>query len=89
MTQRIDPRPEMDLRPAPHGAGLEHSVGVERLLLTVEQAADQLGVCRTTMYQLLNAGQVRSVRIGRSRRVPRAALSSFVASLDGGDDHAA
>ncbi len=35
-----------------------------RLVLTVEEAADRLGIGRTLMYALITAGEVESVRIG-------------------------
>ncbi|WP_239346162.1 helix-turn-helix domain-containing protein [Frankia sp. Cj5] len=53
------------------------------LLLTTTEAADLLGVSRTTVYELLNAGQLESVRIGRARRIPRAALVAYVDRLRG------
>lgn len=53
----------------------------EALLLTVEQAARQLGLGRSHMYELLMAQRVRSVKIGRCRRVPAQALQQFIADL--------
>jgi len=53
-------------------------------LLTVEQAAEALAVGRSTLYQLLQAGQLRSVKIGRCRRIPRQSLDEFVRGLDAG-----
>jgi excisionase family DNA binding protein len=52
-----------------------------RLVLTVEQAAEQLGIGRTLMYALIASGDVESVRIGRLRRVPADALDAFVFRL--------
>jgi len=52
-----------------------------RLVLTVEQAAECLGIGRTLMYSLITAGEVESVRIGRLRRVPADALDAFVVGL--------
>ncbi|MGQ0846131.1 MAG: excisionase family DNA-binding protein [Sporichthyaceae bacterium] len=52
-----------------------------RLVLTVEEAADDLGIGRTLMYALIRDGAVESVRIGRLRRVPAEALSEYVARL--------
>lgn len=52
-----------------------------RLVLTVEQAAEALGIGRTMMYELIRAGAVESVRIGRLRRVPAQALSNYVDEL--------
>lgn len=53
----------------------------QRILLSVEQAAELLNVGRTTMFRLVTSGQVSSVRIGRLRRVPLDALHSFAAEL--------
>ena len=35
-----------------------------RLLLTVEEAAERLGIGRTLMYTLVKEGEVESVQIG-------------------------
>jgi excisionase family DNA binding protein len=51
------------------------------LVLTVEEAADRLGVGRTLMYALVSSGAVESVRIGRLRRVPADALVTFLDEL--------
>lgn len=51
------------------------------LVLTVEEAAERLGVGRTVMYALVSSGAVESVRIGRLRRVPADALVSFLDGL--------
>ena len=51
------------------------------LLLTPEQAAACLGVCRTKVYQLMTTGRLESVRIGTSRRIAVAALDEFVERL--------
>lgn len=40
-----------------------------QLLLTVEQAAERLALGRTSVYGLLNRGELKVVRIGRSVRV--------------------
>ncbi|HVE47604.1 MAG TPA: helix-turn-helix domain-containing protein [Acidimicrobiales bacterium] len=51
------------------------------LLLRPEEAAAVLSVGRSTLYELLAAGAVESVLIGKSRRVPVAALADYVAGL--------
>jgi excisionase family DNA binding protein len=51
---------------------------VAPILLTPEQAARALGLGRTTIYALLRDGELRSVRLGRSRRIPYASLVQFV-----------
>ena len=54
----------------------------EQLLLTAEEAARALHIGRTTLYALIKDGQLRSVHIGRSCRLTRAELQSYVRSLD-------
>jgi excisionase family DNA binding protein len=50
---------------------------VPQLLLTVEEAAEVLRLGRTTVYNLIRAGDLDSVRIGRLRRVPLEELRRF------------
>ncbi|MEU6130676.1 helix-turn-helix domain-containing protein [Saccharopolyspora sp. NPDC047091] len=52
-----------------------------RVLLTVEEAAEQLGVGRTTAYALVRSGELESVRIGRLRRIPKEAINTYAARL--------
>ncbi|KAA5836058.1 helix-turn-helix domain-containing protein [Saccharopolyspora hirsuta] len=52
-----------------------------RTLLTVEEAAQYLGIGRTKTYELVSSGEIESVRIGRLRRVPRAAIDSYAERL--------
>jgi excisionase family DNA binding protein len=51
------------------------------LVLTVEEAANRLGIGRTLMYALVKSGDIESVTIGRLRRIPADALVTFVDSL--------
>ncbi len=66
-------------------AGTKQAAGEQdatvRLLLTVEAAAERLSISRTRMYALIKSGEVASVRVGRLRRVPVAALDAFTARL--------
>ena len=52
-----------------------------RMVLTVEEAAERLGIGRTFMYALVKAGAVESICIGRLRRIPADALETFVVEL--------
>ena len=63
----------MDVTPDPPGP--------TRTLLSVEAAATQLSIGRTTMYALLKNGDVASVRIGRLRRIPTEALTAYTNRL--------
>ena len=52
-----------------------------QLLLSVEQAAARLGLGRTVMFGLIKSGEIESVKIGRSRRIPADALVTYVKKL--------
>jgi excisionase family DNA binding protein len=54
---------------------------MEKLLLTVAETAEATGLGRSKVYELVAAGAIESVRIGRSRRVPRDAVERFIAEL--------
>ena len=51
------------------------------LLLTVEESAQKARISRAKMFQLLKAGEIESVKIGRSRRIPSEALTAYVDRL--------
>lgn len=51
------------------------------LLLVPEHAAQELGIGRTQMFALIRDGAIESVKIGRSRRIPRVALEEYVERL--------
>ena len=53
-----------------------------KLLLTAVEAAEQLTVSRTKVYELMAAGTLRSIRIGRLRRVPIDALRDFIEAME-------
>ena len=53
----------------------------DALLVTPEEAAALLRVGRTTVYALMKGGELRSVHIGRSCRLPRAELERYVNDL--------
>ena len=53
---------------------------------TVEQVAKMLNIGRDKVYELLRTGQLRSIKIGKPRRITDEQLAEFVASLE---DHAA
>ena len=50
---------------------------MEKLLLKPCEAAEALGVGRTLFYQLVKAGVIPSCRVGKSIRIPVAALKSW------------
>jgi len=68
--------------PAPHQVPPPDDLeSTGRLLLTVEEAARRLGIGRTLMYGYLQSGELKSIRIGRCRRVTPEDLTAFVQDL--------
>lgn len=51
----------------------------ERVLLTVEEAAERLGIGKTKTYELVRTGALQSVRIGRLRRIHADAIKAYQA----------
>ena len=51
------------------------------MLYDVEEVAEALQLSRSALYELIRSGQLRSVKSGRRRLVPVAALSEYVARL--------
>jgi excisionase family DNA binding protein len=49
---------------------------------TVEQVADMLHIGRDKVYYLLRTGQLRSIKIGKLRRITEDHLDEFIASLE-------
>jgi excisionase family DNA binding protein len=62
---------------------------VPQLLLKVEEAAERLRICRSSMYKLIGSGEVESVQIGRLRRIKPSALEDYIQRLDAGHGKAA
>lgn len=51
---------------------------VERLVYTREEAAAALGIGLTKMKELLRSGEVRSVKIGRLRRITVSSINEYL-----------
>lgn len=54
------------------------STTLEPLLVRVEEAARLLSLGRSTIYELMDSGELPSVRCGTARRIPVAALRKWV-----------
>ncbi|HEY3718422.1 MAG TPA: helix-turn-helix domain-containing protein [Jatrophihabitantaceae bacterium] len=63
-----------------------HTPATVPLVLTIEQAAERLGIGRSLMYALVTSGEVESVTIGRLRRIPTDALVTYIARLRRAND---
>ena len=53
-----------------------------KLLYRVPEVAEALGISRAKVYQLIQSGALRSVKIDSSRLIRSADLMEFVADLD-------
>ena len=47
-------------------------------LLTVAEMAAMLRVSTMTIYRLINAGELRTIRVGRSIRIPSEVAASYL-----------
>ena len=48
------------------------------ILLTVNEAAARLAIGRTTLYELISSHELRTVKIGRARRIPESAVDEWI-----------
>ena len=48
-------------------------------LLTVKEAAAFLRLSRSTIYNLMDSGELQSVKLGKSRRIPRRCVIELAA----------
>ena len=46
------------------------------------EAAALLGVCRDTVYVLMRAGRLRSVKVGRARLIPVTAIEELLSATE-------
>lgn len=70
-----DEPPDQPEIPAPR-------VSPERVLLTVEEAAQRLHIGRTRMFSLVKSGEIESVQIGRLRRIHPDAVNAYAQDLN-------
>ena len=48
------------------------------MLYSVVEAAEQLRICRSIVYQLINTGDLRSLKIGSRRLITHEDLQTFI-----------
>lgn len=51
---------------------------MEKLLLKPMEVAEILSIGKTTIYELLKTGEIPSIRIGRSIRIPAKAIEEWI-----------
>jgi excisionase family DNA binding protein len=57
----------------------------QRLTMTVEEAAEVLGISRATAYDAVSRGEIPCIRIGRRILIPKVALERLLESAGTGD----
>ncbi len=55
---------------------------VPRTAYSLDEAAQSLGLSRRTLYDLMDRGQLTTVKLGKRRLVPAAELERLVAPLN-------
>ncbi len=55
---------------------------MDKTLLSVPEACEKLRIGRTRLYQILNAGQIKAVRMGKRTFIPAAAIEEFINGLE-------
>jgi excisionase family DNA binding protein len=65
-------------------------MGTIKLVLSPEEACEALGVKKSTLHKMLMSGEIKSIKIGKLRRIPADGLRTYVerqiAAQDGGQD---
>jgi excisionase family DNA binding protein len=51
---------------------------IEKRVLTVEEAAQELRCSKWLVYDLIQSGALRAVRVGRLWRVPRGSIRDYL-----------
>ncbi len=57
------------------------STKAPRMLYSINETVQILGVQRTTVYELIGRGELETVKIGRRTLVPADSIEAFVAGL--------
>ncbi|WP_435872576.1 helix-turn-helix domain-containing protein [Micromonospora globbae] len=55
---------------------------IEKKSVRPAEAAALLGVCRDTVYVLMRSGRLRSVKLGRARLIPVAAIEELLSATE-------
>jgi len=56
-------------------------VHIQKVNLSIPESVEASGIGRTTLFALIKSGELESVKIGRRRYVPVAALNDYLDRL--------
>jgi excisionase family DNA binding protein len=51
---------------------------IDRLAVSIPEAAEAIGVCRAQGYKMVNSGELPSIDVGRRKLVPVEGLKQYV-----------
>lgn len=54
---------------------------MEKTLLSIAEASQRLSIGKTKLYEILNAGQIKAVRLDKRTLIPVSALDDFANGL--------
>jgi excisionase family DNA binding protein len=57
---------------------MEVQAEITREWVTYKQAEELSGLSRTTLWKLLNAGEIKAARVGRAVRINRRSLDGYL-----------
>jgi excisionase family DNA binding protein len=57
------------------------AVAVQPALFTINETARVLSVCRRTIYELVSAGKLDAVKLGKATRITAKSLNAFIANV--------
>lgn len=64
-----------------HDMAKKNRTGIPRAAISVEEAAEALGIGRTYAFQLIKDGALETIKAGRRRLVPVKAVEAFLARM--------
>lgn len=47
-------------------------------ILTIDELSELLKIGKNTAYRLINSGQIKSIRIGRTHRIPKKSVIEYI-----------
>lgn len=53
-----------------------------KISLSITEAAKAIGVSRTSIYELINAGKIKSIKIGARRLIPVKNIHEFIEACE-------
>jgi len=59
----------------------QYSKNDDALTMTVDEVAEALGVSKYLVWEMVRRNEIRSIKLGKLRRIPRTALTEL---LEGG-----